>query len=258
MLANYHGHTRRCRHAFGTEREYIERAIAGGYKEFGFSDHAPQVWPEGYDSGMRMFLYQLPEYIQCITDLKKEYEKDIKIFLGFETEYYPDYFSKLMEEFSNYPEIDYMILGQHFLYNEINAPASGAPTDSVVLLKQYVKQTSEALKTGLFSYFAHPDIMNFIGDENIYYEEMKKICLVAKEYDVPLEINFLGLMDDRQYPNPKFWEIAGEVKNKVIFGADCHNAESVVNPLAEERALKIVDKFKLDHIEFLKMKEHAF
>lgn len=27
MIANYHTHTWRCRHADGTEREYVERAI---------------------------------------------------------------------------------------------------------------------------------------------------------------------------------------------------------------------------------------
>ena len=32
MIANYHTHTWRCRHADGTEREYVERAIEGGLK----------------------------------------------------------------------------------------------------------------------------------------------------------------------------------------------------------------------------------
>ena len=32
MIANYHTHTWRCRHADGTEREYVERTIEGGLK----------------------------------------------------------------------------------------------------------------------------------------------------------------------------------------------------------------------------------
>ena len=51
MIANYHTHTWRCRHADGTEREYVERAIEGGLKILGFSDHSPYPFPEGYDSG---------------------------------------------------------------------------------------------------------------------------------------------------------------------------------------------------------------
>ena len=30
MIANYHTHTWRCRHADGTEREYVETAIEAG------------------------------------------------------------------------------------------------------------------------------------------------------------------------------------------------------------------------------------
>ena len=33
MLKNYHTHTPRCRHATGTEREYIEAAIAAGIRK---------------------------------------------------------------------------------------------------------------------------------------------------------------------------------------------------------------------------------
>ena len=32
MIANYHTHTWRCRHADGTEREYVEKAINAGLK----------------------------------------------------------------------------------------------------------------------------------------------------------------------------------------------------------------------------------
>ena len=41
MLANYHTHTTRCRHAVGADREYVKAAIESGVKILGFSDHAP-------------------------------------------------------------------------------------------------------------------------------------------------------------------------------------------------------------------------
>ncbi len=50
MIANYHTHTWRCHHAKGTEREYVERAIEGGLKILGFSDHTPYPLPAGYYS----------------------------------------------------------------------------------------------------------------------------------------------------------------------------------------------------------------
>ena len=44
MLYNYHTHTVRCRHASGTDREYVEKAIEGGIKTLGISDHAPYLF----------------------------------------------------------------------------------------------------------------------------------------------------------------------------------------------------------------------
>ena len=75
MIANYHTHTWRCRHADGTEREYVERAIEGGLKILGFSDHSPYPFPDGYDSGMRMRLDQVEGYVDTVLALKKEYDK---------------------------------------------------------------------------------------------------------------------------------------------------------------------------------------
>ena len=41
IKANYHTHTKRCRHANGSDRDYIEAAISAGIKTLGFSDHVP-------------------------------------------------------------------------------------------------------------------------------------------------------------------------------------------------------------------------
>ena len=41
MDYNYHTHTFRCQHASGTEREYIESALAAGITKIGFSEHIP-------------------------------------------------------------------------------------------------------------------------------------------------------------------------------------------------------------------------
>ena len=38
MIANYHTHTTRCNHAYGTEREYVENAVSRGLKIFGFAE----------------------------------------------------------------------------------------------------------------------------------------------------------------------------------------------------------------------------
>ena len=103
MIANYHTHTWRCRHADGTEREYVERTIEGGLKILGFSDHSPYPFPDGYDSGMRMRLDQVEGYVDTVLALKKEYDKDIEIHLGLETEYFPRFWDQLIDFLSDYP-----------------------------------------------------------------------------------------------------------------------------------------------------------
>ena len=128
MIANYHTHTWRCRHADGTEREYVERAIEGGLKILGFSDHSPYPFPDGYDSGMRMRLDQVEGYVDTVLALKKEYDKDIEIHLGLETEYFPRFWDQLIDFLSDYP-FEYFVLGQHSLavglLQKADAPQQG-------------------------------------------------------------------------------------------------------------------------------------
>ena len=101
LVANYHTHTTRCKHATGTEKEYIEAAIKAGIQILGFSDHAPCPFENGYVSRIRMDMSAAEEYVRTIRALQKEYEKHIKIYVGFETEYLPQYFNKQAELFDS-------------------------------------------------------------------------------------------------------------------------------------------------------------
>ena len=249
MIANYHTHTWRCNHAQPGERAYIERAIEGGYQILGFSDHSPYPFPKDHDSWFRMDVDQLEGYVTTLRALQKEYADDIEIHIGLEAEYYPDYFDALQDLLKTY-EIEYLLLGQHYLYNEIDAPYNGAKTYSKKRLKDYCDQVIAAMETGFYTYFAHPDLIHFKGSKKVYQEELYRVCLRAKELDIPLEINFLGLMEKRNYPAGKFWEIAGQVGNDVILGCDAHQAKYVYAPDAEEIAKKkFIDKYGLHLID---------
>ena len=94
VTTNYHTHTYRCRHAVGTDRDYVEAAIKAGIKTLGFSDHAPQVFPadSGYRSDCRIQPEELAEYVASISALKEEYRDRIQILIGLEMEYLPDLF----------------------------------------------------------------------------------------------------------------------------------------------------------------------
>lgn len=248
MFANYHSHTTRCNHAVGTQREYVERAIEGGYRIFGFSDHTPYPFDGGYRSTFRMLPGELEGYVRETLDLKAEYKNDIDIRLGLEVEYYPRYFEALLKLCEDYP-IEYFILGQHALNNEFDGVFPGRPTDDEEVLRKYCSQVTEALETGRFLYLAHPDMINYTGPAEIYEKHIRGLCSTLKRLRIPAEINFLGMFEHRHYPNPRFWKIAGEEGVETVFGADAHAPERVFRPECEEHAMAMVKEYGLRLIE---------
>ena len=238
LTANYHTHTYRCRHAEGTEREYVETAIQGGLKILGFSDHTPYPFQGGYYSTFRMRMDELENYVTTIERLKKEYRGEIEIHLGLEAEYYPAYFEALLRTVADYP-MEYLILGQHYLENERGAFYSGAGTDDPALLCRYCAQTKEAMRTGKFLYLAHPDLFDFHGDPAVYDREMRSLCREANRLSMPLEINFQGMRYRRNYPEMRFWQLAAEEGSTAVFGLDAHKPQDMWEPELEEKARAI-------------------
>lgn len=253
MIENYHTHTVRCRHAAGAEEEYVLNAIEAGIKVLGFSDHTPFLFPGDYYSTMRMFPHQLEDYVASVLALKEKYKDKIDIRLGLEVEYYPDRMEGLLKLIEPYP-IEYFILGQHWCGNEQNEPYNGRPTDNEAHWKKYCAQVVDAMKTGLFTYFAHPDLLCFTGDPKLFQQQAEILCLGAKEYDVPLEINLLGIRSGRHYPNERFWEIAGEVGCKVVFGCDAHSPKEMNDPASEKKARELVQQYRLQLLEHIPLR----
>ena len=248
MIANYHTHTWRCNHARGTERQYVDNGLKAGLRILGFADHTPYVFPEGYYSRFRMRLDQLPDYVDTVLRLREEYRGKIEIPLGLETEFYPRFFPELLEILRDQP-LDYLILGQHFVGNEYDAPYNGVRSEDEDLLRQYVHQSCDAMHTGLFTYFAHPDLINFRGDRKIYQRHMRDICREAKNCGMPLEFNLLGMVDGKIYPNPLFWELVAEEGCEVILGRDAHTPEDLLDEKTEAEAVRILTKLGIRPVQ---------
>ncbi len=252
--ANYHTHTHRCHHASGTEREYIEKAIRLGITDFGFADHVPYIFPDkSYIDGAKMSMDDAPEYFNTLLKLKEEYRDKINIYIGFEAEYYESCFEQTLNELLKYP-LDYLILGQHRIGDWNTKIVFEKNTDENDL-KRYVDTVISAISTGKFSYIAHPDVINFQGDSTIYEKQMHRLCVAAKHQNIPLEINLLGATTNRHYPSERFFRIAGEVGNNVIIGRDAHSPDMLYNEQGMEKCLEIIDKFSLNLISKLNLKE---
>lgn len=245
MKANYHSHTSRCHHATGSQREYVENAIKAGYRIWGFSDHTPYPYNNGYVSPIRMLPGELESYVKETLDLRKEYKDDIEIKLGLEVEYYPRHFDDLMKLIEDYP-IEYLLLGQHHTNNEYDGTYVGFETLDEKVLEQYCLQVREALSTGKFMYVAHPDLVNFKGDTEVYKKYMRRLCKDIKAAGVPAEINLQGIWDGRNYPDRRFWKIAGEEGLDVVIGTDTHQSGKVWLPESIKTAMKLVEEFDLN------------
>ena len=252
MICNLHTHTKRCRHAEGEEREYVLRSIEGGLKILGFSDHAPFMFPDGHQSGYRVPIEEAEEYISSIKSLKEEFKDKIEIKIGFEMEFYPLYFRDMLKYVCSLG-IDYLILGQHFIINEeVSSNAQGLGED---MLGVYVDVVIEGMKSGAFTYVAHPDMFKYTQNAEIYKTEMRRLCEASKELGIPLELNFLGIRCKRHYPNPLFWEVAGEVGCEVVFGYDAHLPQDAFDDVSIKNAMEIVKKNNLNVIDVPKIKD---
>lgn len=254
MLVNLHTHTSRCRHACGTERDYIETAIRAGMEVLGFSDHAPILFPGSYYSTMRMYPEEAADYAETLLRLREEYSGRIQILIGYEIEYYPDLFEPTLRFLSQFP-LDYLILGQHYLGNEIGSAYVSHGTDRVSELRRYVDQCCAGLETGRFTYLAHPDVFRFTGDPAVYRAEMERLCRKALETHTPLELNMLGADTQRHYPNEAFWQIAGACGNTAVIGCDAHKPESLAAARAELFCRDLADRCGIpvmEHIPLVK------
>ncbi len=239
MKVNFHTHTLRCRHAVGRDIDYVETAIDVGIRTLGFSDHTPYVGFDGdYYSSFRMMPEELADYCDSIKSLREEYKDKIDICIGLEVEYYPKLFPKLIEFLRPY-DIDYIILGQH--YNDDDQYGEWTrwiKTDES--LKRYVDQCCEAMETGLFSYVAHPDIAEYDRNGPAFDREFRRLCRKARELNIPLELNLLGIKAGRGYPCREFFAIAAEEDCDIIIGRDAHEPNDFYNTASEETAMEMV------------------
>lgn len=257
----YHTHTYRCGHAEGKEEDYVISAIKRGYKVIGFTDHV--FLPNVIQKGMRGNYEELDDYINTVNNLKEKYKDRIEIHLGFECEYgdkYVDYYKYLKEE----KGIEYLICGQHlFFINDALVWLSHIGTKEECL-KLYTKTVVKAIKSGLFTYIAHPDlfIRLFEKIDPFVEKQIRKICLAAEKYHVPLEIN-LGMLRSggrKQkpgrliYPDEGFFKIVSEYDIKVIIGVDAHSPNDF-DPRVSDIAYaeEIAKKYNLNLINRLEL-----
>lgn len=274
---NYHTHTKYCNHAKGDVYDYVKEAYEIGMEELGMSDHAPIPLNHGmtkaeYEENYcyeNMSLETFDKYLNDIDEVKDKF--NIKLYKACETEYLynnDDWYKSLRKK------LDYMILGIHF-FNGNNCVLDTYKDINYNNVDYYYESAKRAIETGLFSYFAHPDLYLFdyksINGINEFDAKAKEICLklmdLCVKHDIYFEINANGIkyakdkndMTLWRYPNIEFFKVVKEYmdnnpnKLKLIIGADAHEPNALHNENVE-KVLKMVKELDLKICNKMEMK----
>lgn len=254
MRTNFHTHTYRCKHAVGTELDYVTEAVNKGLSILGFSDHGPF---KDNRYGLRMDFSSLEPYIDTVNELKRTKMNEITIYSGLEIEYDPKDESYYQELLADY-RLDYLALAQHFYVTDTGTPINIYSVTDTVQYIDYANSIVNGMATGYFKFVAHPDIM-FVNDLP-WDDNCEMACDIiisaAAANNYILEYNANGYRrgihqfidgERLQYPHPKFWEKAAGTSVPVIVGSDCHNPIQIWDEHMEY-ACKAVKEYRLNVI----------
>ncbi len=263
---NYHTHTKRCGHATGEDEEYVLEALGKGIRKLGFSDHA--MLPGYSEPYVRGEYSEFSDYLQSIRNLQYKYKDQIDIYVGMEAESFPEYFT-YYKELLHTKALDYIILGNHsqLNYKTKTVITHFSSITNASQLYAYRDLAIEALSSGLFSIFAHPDyflqsIDNFDSDCRKVSREMIECCIA---YDIPLEVNVGGIRNGRKdfgdvrrwiYPTDEFFALVSKYKAKCVFGEDAHSPRQLNDASADYMAAEFAKKHSLYMVDNLDSIKH--
>lgn len=229
MRVDLHNHTYLCNHADGTIEEYIQKAIKLNIDVYGFSEHAPM---KNFEDGYRLTIDKKKFYEDTILDLKKKYENQITILLGYEVDFIHGDF--ILDEIIN-SNVDYLIGSVHYLGKwgfdnpEFISEYKNKNIDKI--WQEYFDAIEQMAKSKQFDIVGHLDlikIFKFLPKKDIKfiaYNALKQI----KKSDMVIELNSAGYRKPigESYPSKQLIELAYELDIPITFGSDAHNVEQI-------------------------------
>lgn len=224
----YHVHTWRCKHAGEVQDfEYIEKAIELGAPRIIFTDHCP--FP-GDPFEWRMDMAQLPDYVESIKNLRRQYADQIEVLCGLEIEYLPS-FKDYYKELRTSNDFDLLMIAAHFFeYSVGHYDFQDADrTNSYIGL---CDATVEGINTGFFDVVAHPDRVFRAKKsfDELALEGAQKIIDAATNKGLYLEKNYTSMRTEKHYW-PEFWDMVPN-SAKILYGYDAHSIEDMIIPHA--------------------------
>ncbi|MCQ2572605.1 MAG: histidinol-phosphatase [Treponema sp.] len=255
---NFHTHTTFC-DGKNTAEEMVLAAIEKGFSILGFSGHS--MFPFG--GKWHIAPRELPLYVEEINRLKEKYADKIKIFCGFECDYYPS-LTCPDKEFYKELKPDFLIGSVHYVTRNNMHYGVDSFTERVkrgleIIYKgngkqaviDYFEAQMEMLRYGNFDILGHPDLIRkrnkelniFDVTENWYKDLLKDFTKAVKKSGVIAEINTGGKArgcTEDFYPSDFLLELFFNEGIPVCINSDAHNTDLL--DFGFEEALKLAKK----------------
>ena len=180
MLTNHHAHTHYS-DGVGSPTEYVEQAIAQGFRSYGFSDHAPIP----LDSVGSMSVTDLSDYIAEIEALQTGYGDRIRLYKSLEVDYIPEVMNVdsphvraagLDYTVGAVHYVDYLPDGQPWSFQRAN-PIFDRGIDTIfggdvrAMVERYFSLVREMVEGHPPSVVAHLDRIKKRNTDGIYWNE---------------------------------------------------------------------------------------
>ncbi len=232
-LHDYHMHTRLCGHAVGELNEYVERAIALGLPEIGFSDHMPMtVWGAERDPTLSMTEADMATYVAWVEEARARYAGKITIRFGVEADYTKGRHRELRDYFDAYP-FDYVIGSVHFIegwsFDHPDHVEMWETRDVDEVYRAYFDLVVEAARSGMFQMLAHLDLVKKFGHRPSAALDMaglgEGVADAVAASGAATEINTAGWYKPvgEQYPAGEFVRACVARGVPILLSSDAHD-----------------------------------
>lgn len=253
MKCNFHTHSTFC-DGKNTPEEMVLAAIEKNFDVLGFSGHSLYPKARSWHTPVDKF----NEYTAEIRRLSDVYKDKIKIYLGFEADYFPGVTVPSKETYKEFAP-DYLIGSVHYLVSDkgffsvdnsvekvrenliiyYGAPDKGIESvDGKKVVLDYFDAQRQMLRKGDFEILGHCDLIRlrntvlkyFDTNETWYRDELKAVAKEAARAGVIAEINTGAVarkLMDTFYPSQEFLQILHDAGVPVCINSDAHIKENL-------------------------------
>ncbi len=254
MIADGHIHSPYCPHGTTDSFEqYIMRAIALGFKEITFTEHAPlpiTFVDSTPTKDSAMHLNELHQYFETITKLQEKFHSKIKINRGLEIDYiegFEDEITSFLNQNGSF--IDDSILSVHFLKRNSQFYCLDYSPDvfhdmidifggTEEIYKSYYQTVKRSIESDLGKYkpkrighitLVHKFKKKYPVQIN-FDQDIRDILQVIKKKDYQIDYNAAGFnkpLCQESYPPQWVIREAMDLKIKLVYGSDAHQAKDI-------------------------------